>query len=285
MSNSRMNSTIEPQNDDMPIEPKKPPSFTEEALKGAFIGICTTPFTFGFDRITVALQTSPNATFSEVLGMAWKNKFNSAIPTFLNSAVKKATLFWSFKASESILNHINPDSAKNDIIKYPMGAYMASMSTYPISVWKVLAYSDKPTREICRTFMNDKKRLFSGANTTALRDGIYQGTFFGIRKRISDGISQNLDVSGPVANMAGDLIAGAIGGAVSNPANVIAVNQKKDGHRFWPTAKKLYTEAGPRAFSRGIGLIVPRMCLQAVVTGAVIEAWEKNYQSSKPPGK
>jgi hypothetical protein len=87
-------------------------------------------------------------------------------------------------------------------------------------------------------------------------------------------------MSDEVANAAGDFISGAGAGMVSNPANVIAINQKKDGLKFWATAKNLHTQAGPKAFARGIPLLFFRMGFQGVAAGFAIEALDR-YQESK----
>lgn len=246
----------------------------EAAFIGAVVGPLSSTATFAIDKASFVFQTSqsPNLNFRKAVSLAMENKFTGYGFTIFNSGCKNMVLFPIKENIESYLNTHNPGSSFNaQLAGFTAGMFATGIMS-PLSVLKTRRFDGMPLNKI---FSLDKADYYKGLFATCLRDGIYSGTYFGLRPIMSyyalNSTLMNY-VSEGMANIGIDMMAGVVGGFLSNPLSVIATNQKAYGTKFFEQAKKLHNEDGVKRFFRGYASTTFfRMAIQGLVTGQAIE--------------
>ncbi|VVC76111.1 hypothetical protein AQUSIP_14160 [Aquicella siphonis] len=247
--------------------------YMKAIFTGLMVGPVSSTLTFPVDKIAFAYQTMhghASPSFSLALSTAFRKPFSGYFPGIVNASLKNIFMFPAKAFFEQRLQEINPDSAFNPKLAGFFAGILTVYVTSPVSVIKALRYNNQPVSQIREL---DWKALFRRVHSTALRDGVQFGAFFGMLPIISSVVPNPL--------LAGSL-AGFFGAIFSNPLSVIANNQKLNGSRLIPEAVSLCREGGLARFYRGFFKTTAlRMGIQGAATGVVIEAAEKIYDHMK----
>lgn len=262
--------------------------FTENVIKGAVIGSVSTTMTFGLIDKPLAYATKTAATGSQSIGkLAWEfsSSFFSSLwnrstyveayrncwqhpvkgypIALVNSCMKNVVLLPTKYVAEKMLNSVSTDE---QVGKNYSGFFAGIATVYittPISVLKARMMTNVPLDTL------NPRRLMSGVNAVALRDGIQFGVYF-----------NTLDIMkaqfGDHALIAG--MAGVIGYIFSNPLSVIGLNQKtaSESTSIPNMTKQIYKNSGAKGF-------YPLICLSAFgmfARGIAFDQGSKLYEST-----
>ncbi|WED42683.1 hypothetical protein [Legionella cardiaca] len=240
--------------------------FIDNVKKGAVIGGVSTAATFmlidkplGYATKAVVqkTQTSTFGFFQHMmhgnLSVWWKNSPYvqayyttlkhpvSGFPVaLLNSGAKNAVFFPMKYFTEEMLRVVWP----NDEMARYSGFFTGVETVYltaPISVLKARMMTNVPLDTLT------PKRLMSGVNAIALRDGIQFGIYFNTVKYLQEQYGDSFFSAG---------IAGILGYIFSNPFSVIGMNQKisEKPVNLLKMAKTIYKSSGPKGFYPLLGL-------------------------------
>ncbi|KTC81610.1 MC/SLC25 family protein [Legionella brunensis] len=265
--------------------------FIENVKKGAVIGSISTTATFfaidkplsyatkavaetfrkpsfGFSGFIQELRRGNfsicwnNSLYATAYRSSWQHPVTGYPVALLNSCTKNIVFFPTKYATESVLSMIWP----NEQIAQSYSGFLAGIGTVyvttPISVLK--------TRMMTNVSLDtlSVRRLMSGVNAIAIRDGIQFGVYFNVIAHLKAQFGDNVVVAGA---------AGILGYLFSNPFSVIGLNQKTsvDSLNIVEMTGKIYKSSGVRGFYPLIALSAFGMFAR----GIAINEGAKLYES------
>lgn len=278
-------------------------AYCENVKKGFTAGVCASLINYPGDRIVFFAQTIKIAgtygtsydffrnLYHKKFSQAWNNSlyvnatrtyfrtpFNGLNWTLFNSSIKNAFLFPTNALLMWCFNQLDSKNEKRNTV---LSGFFAGLTTAYLmrylSTAKFRAYNGELFKDIINL---NSEQLGVGFRATALRDGLYYGTYFHLLMILTENnVLSNSTLNG--------LISGAIGAFVSNPCSVIAVNQKI-AHApidFFKMGHKLYKEGGIPRFFNGFGFTLFRMSIQGAVVSTVIDHFQRDKEPCEEDDK
>lgn len=273
-----------------PVSNTKPfntDEFTENAKKGAIIGSISTTMTFsGIDK-PLAHATKAVAdgavfsikSFTENLmhgnfSACWNNSlyvkaYRACLEhpikgysvALLNSCMKNVVFFPAKYASEMLVTSITSDEQAAKTYSGFLAGIATVYITTPISVVKTRMMTNVPLNTL------NPKRLMSGVNCIALRDGVQFGVYFNAIDILNAQFGYNPLVSGA---------AGVIGYIFSNPLSVIGLNQKTSpvSVNALDMGKQIFKSSGAKGFYPLVGLSAFGMFARGMAIGQGMKVYD-----------